>query len=268
MLRARVVTALVLLFAFLGVLFLLPAPAAAAAFGLVAAIAAWEWAGLMGGRSAGRVLFGALVGAVCWESYILGPGSYAAFWGAAALFWLFVAGAWLRGRWSVAGVRLLGYALGLVLLVATWSAMVSLHQRGPWILVGVMALAWVSDIAAYFTGRAFGRRKLAPNISPGKTWEGVIGALAGVLVYGAAIGAATGYFGSAPAPMVLAAALCLLLLTALGIAGDLFESLLKRQAGIKDSSGLLPGHGGVLDRVDSLMAILPLAALMLEPYAK
>jgi phosphatidate cytidylyltransferase len=127
-----------------------------------------------------------------------------------------------------------------------------------------MAVAWVSDIAAYFTGRAWGRRKLAPNISPGKTWEGVAGAFVGVVVYGVAVGLSTGWLAELSFVALLGAVLALLLLTALGVVGDLFESLLKRQAGIKDSSQILPGHGGVLDRIDSLLAILPPAALILH----
>jgi phosphatidate cytidylyltransferase len=268
MLRARVVTALALLFGLLAVLFLLPASAAAVAFGGVAALAAWEWAGLMRIDAAGRVFYSVLVAAFCWQTHVLGATAFVAFWVAAGLFWLFAATVWLKRRWSMAGNDLIGYGLGVLLIVATWAAMVSLHDRGPWALLAVMALAWVADIAAYFTGRAYGRHKLAPSVSPGKTWEGVWGALVGVLIYGAVVGVVTGYLGAASFLGLLGAAICLLVLTALGIAGDLFESLLKRQAGVKDSSALLPGHGGVLDRIDSLMAILPLAALMLEWNAR
>lgn len=258
------ITALILVAALTGVLFLLPRAAAAACFGVVAALAAWEWAGLMRIDAAGRVFFGGVVALFCWQTYIVGDGASYYFLGAAALFWLLPAGFWLRQRWQIAGNDFLGYALGVVLIVAAWAALVALQGRGPWVLLAVMAVAWVADIAAYFAGRAFGRRKLAPQISPGKTWEGVAGAVAGVLVYGAGVAAATGYFGAAsPAGWLIGAAL-LMLLTALGIVGDLFESLLKRQAGVKDSSALLPGHGGVLDRIDSLLAILPVAALILH----
>jgi phosphatidate cytidylyltransferase len=263
MLKARVLTALVLLFALLGVLFLLPLPMAAAAFGLVAAVAAWEWAGLMRVDAAGRILYAILVSAFCWQIYAVGQFGFMLFWTGASIFWLFAAGLWLRQRWVMAGNDFAGYGVGLLLIAATWAAMVALHERGPWVLIGVMALAWVSDIAAYFAGRTWGRRKLAPNISPGKTWEGVAGALAGVVAYGACVGVVTGWLSFASAGVLLAAIACVLVLTVLGIVGDLFESLLKRQAGIKDSSQILPGHGGVLDRIDSLMAILPPAALLL-----
>ncbi len=263
MLKARVITALILVAALAGVLFLLPLPLAAAAFGLIAALAAWEWAGLMRIDMPGRVMYGGTIALFCWQSYILGESVFLLFWGGAAVFWLLAAAFWLRFRWSMAGNDFLGYALGWLLIMATWSAMVSLHGRGPWVLLGVMALAWVADIAAYFAGRAFGRRKLAPNISPGKTWEGVAGAVAGVLIYGAAVAGATGHFAAATLPGLMGWVLLLVVLTAISIVGDLFESMVKRQAGVKDSSGLLPGHGGILDRIDSLMAILPLAALIL-----
>jgi phosphatidate cytidylyltransferase len=121
----------------------------------------------------------------------------------------------------------------------------------------------VADIAAYFCGRAFGRHKLAPSVSPGKTWEGALGALVGVLGYGFVAAWSAGRLVAAP-PLDLALfGLALAVFTAVSIIGDLFESLAKRQAGVKDSGNLLPGHGGVLDRIDSLTSTLPLAGLAL-----
>jgi len=145
-------------------------------------------------------------------------------------------------------------------LLPSACALVQLRALGPWLLVAAMAIVWVADTAAYFSGRAFGRRKLAPLISPGKTWEGAWGAIAAVLVAGLAVLAALPESSIAPglAPWFV---LGLIPVTAVGIAGDLFESLLKRQAGVKDSSHLLPGHGGLLDRIDSLVATLPFAGL-------
>jgi phosphatidate cytidylyltransferase len=122
-----------------------------------------------------------------------------------------------------------------------------------------MGLVWIADISAYFAGRAWGRHKLAPAISPGKTWEGVGGAVAGVLIYGVIATLVAGY---TPASK-LVWALLLLGLTAVSIMGDLFESMIKRQAGAKDSSTLLPGHGGLLDRLDSQTSTLPMAALVI-----
>lgn len=264
MLKARVATALVLVVALAGIVFFLPPPAAAAAFGLVAALAAWEWAGLMRIGALGRVTYASVVALCCWQTYLLGESGFIAFWLASAGFWMLPAALWLRYRWRMAGNDLVGYAVGLVLIVAAWAALVDLHGRGAWLLLGVMALAWVADIAAYFVGRAFGRRKLAPNISPGKTWEGVAGAMVGAVVYGPAAAVAADLVVEPSVLHLLGIALLSALLTAVSVAGDLFESLLKRQIGLKDSSALLPGHGGVLDRIDSLLALLPLAALILH----
>lgn len=256
MLKARIATALLLVAGFLAVLFLLSPPAAGFVFALVAALGGWEWAGLMQASARGRIVYAVLVLVLCllfWSSPAQG---FLLLWGLSAAFWLLFAPLWLRQGWSASCAT-----LGLVVLLPTWAAMVSLHGRGAVLLLAVMALVWVADIAAYFAGRAFGRHKLAPSISPGKTWEGVAGAVVGVLAYG---------FAVAPfLPVVrdvdrLTLAGCLLLLTALSIFGDLFESLAKRQAGAKDSSQLLPGHGGILDRIDSQTSTLPLVALLLH----
>jgi phosphatidate cytidylyltransferase len=255
MLKARVITALLLVAGFLAVLFLMPSQGAGVVFALVAALGGWEWAGLMQAKAQSRIVYAVLVFGLCMLFWTSPEEGFPLLWSLAALFWLVFAPLWLAWRWSVACAT-----VGLVVLLPTWAAMVALHGRSPMLLLAVMALVWVADIAAYFTGRAFGRHKLAPAISPGKTWEGVAGACVGVLVYGLTV---------APAlPVVqdinrLALAGFLLLLTALSVAGDLFESLFKRQAGMKDSSQLLPGHGGILDRIDSQTSTLPLVALSL-----
>ncbi|MBY0445472.1 MAG: phosphatidate cytidylyltransferase, partial [Burkholderiales bacterium] len=137
-------------------------------------------------------------------------------------------------------------------------ALIVLRTAGPWALLSVLAIAWVADSAAYFSGKAFGKHKLAPQISPGKSWEGVVGGSLGVLIYVYLLPKSLFTQGELlPLPYWLVIAI---VLTAVSVMGDLLESLFKRQAGIKDSSQLLPGHGGVLDRVDSLLAILPVAA--------
>jgi phosphatidate cytidylyltransferase len=136
-----------------------------------------------------------------------------------------------------------------------------LRNAGPWILLMFMAVAWIADIAAYFTGRAFGRRKLAPRVSPGKTWEGVMGAFAATTLYALVLRAVL-HVELHPALLAaLAVVVFVWVLTAASIVGDLLESALKRQAGLKDSGTLLPGHGGVLDRIDALTSVLPIAAL-------
>jgi phosphatidate cytidylyltransferase len=176
----------------------------------------------------------------------------------AAAFWLFVAPCWLRRRWRLPR-SLLGVAIGLLLILPTWLALVQLRQAGALALIAIMAVVWLADIAAYFFGRAFGRHKLAPAISPGKTWEGAAGGALAVVVYGFALAPSLPGVLADNFPLLL---LVLIVLTAISVMGDLFESLLKRLAGLKDSSNVLPGHGGVLDRIDSLTSTLPLVALV------
>lgn len=185
----------------------------------------------------------------------------------ATLAWLLIAVMVLRG--AQRGARLqhgMSTALAFVLLAAAWIATMHLLDVGALYLLSVLAIVWLADIAAYFSGRRWGRRKLAPAISPGKTWAGVWGAVAAVLALALLLNAVA---AGVPAfstmllqELVLPAALTLLAaLVGLSVFGDLFESLLKRQVGAKDSSRLLPGHGGVLDRIDAVIAVLPAAAL-------
>jgi phosphatidate cytidylyltransferase len=158
---------------------------------------------------------------------------------------------------------------GWIVLVGAWMALVELQSRSPWLVLAAMAIVWIADTAAYFSGRAFGRRKLAPQISPGKTWEGVYGGLAAVAVYALCLVPFAREAGFAPVVGALAIALWLgfaLLLAGISVIGDLFESLLKRHAGVKDSGNLLPGHGGVLDRTDALLAAMPLAAIAAQLF--
>lgn len=253
MLKARIVTALLLVAGFLLVLFFLPPTAAGVVFALATALAAWEWAGLMLAPQRGRIVYAVLTFGLCMLFWTSPQQGFPLLWGLSALFWLAFAPLWLKWKWATACAT-----VGLVVLLPTWAAMVALHERSPALLLAVMALVWVADIAAYFAGRAFGKRKLAPAISPGKTWEGVAGAIVGVLLYGFAVSPFLPVVAGIDRLVLL---FCLLLLTALSIAGDLFESLAKRQADIKDSSQLLPGHGGILDRIDSQTSTLPLVAL-------
>jgi phosphatidate cytidylyltransferase len=263
MLRTRVITALLLVAAFALILFALPPLAAQLAFAAVAALAAWEWGGLMRQDQPARWIYALVLLLSCWLLAVAAAQLVPVLLAVAVMFWIFVVPLWFRCKWTLAGKNLFGYLLGALVILPTWAAMAALHAAGVWLLLAAMALVWVADIAAYFTGRAFGRHKLAPTISPGKTWEGVAGAVAGVMVYGAIVLNYSPLRGQVPlsAPLL---ALLLLLLTAVSVMGDLFESLLKRQAGIKDSSNLLPGHGGVLDRIDALTSTLPLAALILH----
>jgi phosphatidate cytidylyltransferase len=278
MLKTRVITALVLLVVFLAALFWLPQPAWAAFAGVLLAPAAWEWGKLI---KLSRIACGMFVLAVATACAVLfglapgvAPGGPVALRSAglqstvylgASVFWMVVVPLWLWRSW-LPRARWLAALTGLLVLVPTWLALVELRELGPLLLLLLMSVAWISDTAAYFAGRRFGRHKLAPSISPGKTWEGVLGAVLAVSVYAALWGLAwQAYFPQLFRSMrygIFGMLLFLWLLTVLGIYGDLFESALKRQAGVKDSGALLPGHGGVLDRIDALTALLPLAALV------
>jgi phosphatidate cytidylyltransferase len=262
MLRARVVTALFLVAGLGIVLFALPPIFATVAFAGVAALAAWEWAGLMRQSGSARVLFALLQLVFCWQLHGVMAQAMPLLLAVSAVFWIFIMPCWLRFKWTLRGNDFVGYLVGMIVILPTWAAMSALYAVTPWLLLTAMALVWVADIGAYFSGRTFGKHKLAPAISPGKTWEGVAGAVAGVLIYGGAVLT----FSSLASHMKLSVwvlGIMLIAMTAISVIGDLFESLLKRQAGIKDSSQLLPGHGGVLDRIDSLTSTLPVAALIL-----
>ena len=170
---------------------------------------------------------------------------------------------------SFAATLLIAAFVGWVVLCGAWVAIVELQARSPWLLLAAMAIVWIADTAAYFSGRTFGRRKLAPQVSPGKTWEGVYGALFAVGLYAVALVPLAERAGFLRPKSLLAISLWTgfaLLVTAVSVFGDLFESLLKRHAGVKDSGALLPGHGGVLDRTDALFAAMPLLALAAQMF--
>ena len=159
-------------------------------------------------------------------------------------------------------------AAGWVVAWPAWLAFVVLRDTSPWLLLALAALVWVADIAAYFAGKRFGKHKLAPVVSPKKTWEGVGGALVGVAVYGIVLCAVAAAWHTPLTPIFapglgIPAIAAMLLLTGVSVVGDLFESWMKRGAGLKDSSNLLPGHGGVLDRVDAVLFLAPYAYLYL-----
>lgn len=262
MLKQRIITALVLVAALAAVLFVALPIVAVGTFALIAALAAWEWGGLMRLDQTARVLYGLLMLVFCWQVHGAGAEILPVLLGMSVIFWVAVIPFWLRYRWSLAGNDFFGYALGVLVILPTWAALSALHATSPWLLLAVMAAVWVADIAAYFAGRAFGRHKLAPSISPGKTWEGVAGAVVGVTAYGFSLVYLSPLAKEWPMGF-LATLMILLAYTAVSVVGDLFESLLKRQAGIKDSSQLLPGHGGILDRIDSLTSALPFAAFLM-----
>ena len=260
MLRTRVITALLLVAGLALILFGLPPVAAVLTFAAIAALAAWEWGGLMRQDQPARVMYAFVLLLFCWQLTVAAPQLVPILLAVSTGFWILVVPLWFRFKWTLAGNDFFGYLLGALVILPTWAAMVALHAVSVWLMLAVMALVWVADISAYFAGRAFGKHKLAVTISPGKTWEGVAGAVVGVLVYGGIVLTFSPLQGRLALPLMV---LLLILLTAVSVMGDLFESLLKRQAGIKDSSNLLPGHGGVLDRIDALTSTLPVAALIL-----
>ena len=272
MLKTRIITALVLFCVFLSALFYLPPEGWLVFASMIAVLASWEWGALMGLKSKHRVLTGlgmvflcALVSALAPEALRLKDGFADSAWSLgrwfylpAAAFWLLAVPLWMRSRWLLPK-SILGFMVGAILILPTWLALVQLRALGPLPLIAVMATVWLADIAAYFFGRSLGRHKLAPSISPGKTWEGAIGGGFAVVVYGFVL---SPHLPQIIAGNYLVLFLFLAIVAAISVIGDLFESMLKRQAGLKDSSSILPGHGGVLDRIDSLTSTLPLVSLI------
>lgn len=266
-LRTRVVTALVLLAILLAVLlsksFFLFVAAATAFY----AAAAWESFRLFKVKHA-------VIATVLWTCLFIFIVLQERFLNAPFLFALCVAIWAIRLFPSLAiglpplatiSNRLLNAVYGIAIL-GCFVAIALLYKHGPVYLLSVMAIVWIADVGAYFSGKAFGKRKLAPSISPGKSWEGALGGWVAVLVL-AAISTEIPVFADTFATHIqikwnwIGFVLIMTLVVAASVAGDLFESQLKRRAGVKDSSNLLPGHGGVLDRVDALIPVLPIAVL-------
>jgi len=274
MLKTRIITALVLLAVLLPVLFFQYFPAFAVIVTLFLGAAVWEGARMFGLKD-GPARIAGIVGALLFVGlmYKAQPGSATALYAIASLLWLIRYAPSLglglpqlgtAANWSMA------LTFGFAVFVCFF-AIVGLYLRSPVYLLSVLVLVWIADIGAYFSGKAFGKRKLAPTISPGKSWEGAIGGGIAVLVI-----ATISILAAAGAPWLQdtfavrlqarfgwgVTMLALLVIVAASVIGDLFESQLKRRAAIKDSSNLLPGHGGVLDRVDALIPVLPIAALL------
>lgn len=278
MLRQRVITAL-LLFAVLLPAIFYPEPRAFAAVAtLLIAAAGWEWARLNELGSGGAWFTGVMCGLVC-LSFLLFTGGVVhagGLWLGVTAVWI-LGGGWLLARGAARWVLVplpVRWVLGVACLCAAWLAVVQARLIGINFLFSVMALVWLADIGAYFSGRALGgklfARKLAPSISPGKTWEGVLGGLLGVALCAClwvrveqqfALDSVSiyGQLWQRGLPVMVIA---IVWLTAWSVVGDLVESLIKRSAGVKDSSNLLPGHGGVLDRLDALLPVLPMAMML------
>jgi phosphatidate cytidylyltransferase len=277
MLKQRVITALLLLAVLLPAVFY-PNPMA---FGVVSALLVsagiWEWVRLNHGGDRVGVVAALLMFCMC-LGLILRPlplSALQSFWLGATVLWV-LGGSWLlaagAARWNAVS-RTLRLALGFLLIGVAWLSIAQARAIGINFMLSVLALVWVADIGAYFSGRLLGgrwfSRKLAPAISPGKTWEGVVGGFAGVCVC-ALVWTLVEESMAWGSPSVFSrllthgwpfAGLALVFLTAWSVVGDLVESLIKRSAGVKDSSHLLPGHGGVLDRLDALLPVIPMALM-------
>jgi phosphatidate cytidylyltransferase len=266
MLAVRLATAAALLALFCGALLLLPNQYWGVFLLAGLWIASLEWAVLAGYRHGARWLFAGVVLvsglALLFDLQLAAralPSSvelhFYVYW-ISVVFWAIAAPAWLIGSWHTRNPLVLG-VIGWVILLPTWLALTSL-QTAPRQLLLLLGVVWIADSAAYVIGRRFGRHRLAPRISPGKTWEGAIGACAAVAVYYAGVWSIFG------ARQPLSELMLYAVITVMSVQGDLFESWMKRQAGVKDSGTLLPGHGGMLDRIDGLTASVPLAALWLH----
>jgi phosphatidate cytidylyltransferase len=275
MLKQRVITALVL------IAFLLPALFAPVAWPfallslLMIAAAGWEWGRLNGAAGLAPAMgigLAAACGLALWAGWGDAPPRLA--WWLATLVWVLGGSFVLRGGpagWPLVPVAL-RCTLGLALLWTAWLALAAAKAVGINFILSLLCLVWAADIAAYFGGKAFGRRKLAPRISPGKSWEGVWSGMLGAL----ALAAFWLWLDSVLAPDspsvyahlverlgVAGLVLVVVFLATMSVVGDLFESIVKRAAGAKDSSGLLPGHGGVLDRIDALLPVFPIAMALM-----
>ena len=267
---ARIRTALIALPLFLAALFYLPQAGWALFLMLWMVVGAWEWAVLAKWPRWVCVAYGASViayGALLW-AWVITPNDMRIailLYAVTLVFWLVIAPLWMGLGWRVLNPCLLALT-GWILLLPLWLALVQLvqHPTQPGLLLILMITIWISDTAAYLCGKRWGRRKLAASISPGKTWEGVAGALVGVSLYYVVIGVG---FPTGHAVLSGATGMAVFLaLAVLGVEGDLFESWIKRTAGAKDSGTILPGHGGILYRVDALTSSMPAAALILAWY--
>jgi len=263
MLKQRIITALLMLPVALGGFFLLEGGAFALFIAAVITLAAWEWAQLAGfSEQPQRLGFAGVVAILL--LLLFNYQQLAGLLMALAMAWWVLASVLVltfpesSRHWAGRPARLL---IGLLVLLPAWQGLLLLKQwpHGNALILAVMVMVWGADIGAYFAGRAFGKRKLAPEVSPGKSWEGVYGGLLATVVIALAVGV---YCQWSVRELILGM-LATLLVVPVSVVGDLTESMFKRHAGVKDSSNLLPGHGGILDRIDSLTAAVPLFTVLL-----
>lgn len=271
MTKTRLLAALIMTPFAIAAILLLPTPWIMTLTAVVFLVGLWEWFELAGiedtlSRTVLLVANLALMVAIVWASRAANGYSYALFQLATVIgvAWWLLALLWLRHH-SFAGdhaswARSFKLAAGALAVIPAWCALGWIRGTQPdghlWLFTA-LAIVWAADSGAYFAGRRFGRRKLAPTVSPNKTVEG----LAGGLLAGIAVGIGGALMAGASGPQLPVVAFAALLATLASVAGDLFESLLKRHAGVKDSGSLIPGHGGILDRIDGVLAALPVFAL-------
>ncbi len=253
MLKTRIITAIVALLALGVVLFIAPRHVAELIVGALIVAAGWEWSAFLRPQvTVVRVGFVTTLTALLVASYLFMPSvatpilQLAALWWAAAFLWCMF--------YPTAIPKLVCWLVGLLVLVPLFVALIQLYRIGPEILLFALLIVWAADAGAFFSGKRFGRVKLAPSISPGKTWEGVFGGLLVVAILALVTARLSGTSLAVFLPFCLGVA-------AISVVGDLTVSMFKRTAGVKDSGTLFPGHGGVLDRVDSVAAAAPLFAL-------
>ena len=269
MLKTRVITAAVLVAFFIPALFMLGNISWAYAMLVFCLLGLYEWGGMIQLSPLQNKLYVAIAAvAGLLAVYFLRQFGFHLFFfksllvfAIVAIFWFFIVPIWFKTK-TVVNNKLLMAALGLLLIASLWLALICAKGADPLLLLVLLATIWIADSAAYFAGKNFGKHKLAPSISPGKTWEGVLGAMIAVTFFGAVI-----YFNDGLGFHQLFVFPALWLIAGLGVMGDLFESLMKRQANLKDSGQLLPGHGGILDRVDGIIPSLPIAILMIYTFS-
>ncbi len=265
MLKTRITTAFILVAGFIPALFMSSNIYWAYGMLFLVLLALHEWAGMIQLSTKQRVIYLAIaaIAGIAIVQLMQQQGFHIFFYHSlnvflvVTLFWVLLVPCWLAKKWQVN--KYVMTLLGLLLMASLWLGLICAKSADPWLLLGLLATIWIADSAAYFAGKNFGKHKLAPCISPGKTWEGVIGALIAVTIFGAIL-----YFGFNVKTLAVFPALWII--AGLGVIGDLFESMLKRQANMKDSGHLLPGHGGVLDRIDGIISSLPIAILMIYAY--